>query len=419
MSVVIEKPLSGVPLGVYKPMPAIGAKKWKDKSVRGMNLADQVKDRCDDHNVKAKALDTFAGLREECILKSNTTVHQYCSEVRVVVTFLRRSFADTNEEIKYLTNCKAEVEKHLEHIRKDIKLNQNSKDMRSNRPKREMVGDGADKLLAAERKKLLQIKKEAEHVLKSAKDGLEALRVARDNLSAQLSERTRVMDLMCHSYSVRPTSTAGALYGDLPKLNAKPLGPYTPQARDALISSRDLRVSSALLRADIKAELLRSMKSVSVVHTAVNMGITQKSQETKGLASHLTLKLGEQRAAMYRAQRQGNRTELAYESNMGPKSTEHLAVSEKLNRPLLKVYHRHPGTEVTEGQDVTAGAKKLFSSLQASNYNIKLNKAAQEMLLFDLTDKKTGAYVDNDVLRLRRRRANHKWIMGPPSLYVQ
>ena len=33
--------------------------------------------------------------------------------------------------------------------------------------------------------------------------------------------------------------------------------------------------------------------------------------------------------------------------------------------------------QVTEGQDVTAGAKKLFSSLQASNYNIKLNKAAQ------------------------------------------
>ena len=35
MSVMMEKPLSAVPLGVYKPMPAIGAKKWKNKSVRG------------------------------------------------------------------------------------------------------------------------------------------------------------------------------------------------------------------------------------------------------------------------------------------------------------------------------------------------------------------------------------------------
>lgn len=52
---------------------------------------------------------------------------------------LRRCHVDTNEEIKALTRGKESLEKALEHKRKDIALNQESKDVRSLRPDREKV----------------------------------------------------------------------------------------------------------------------------------------------------------------------------------------------------------------------------------------------------------------------------------------
>ena len=52
---------------------------------------------------------------------------------------MRESLLDTNEEIKSLTRGKEALEKALEHIRKDLKLNQESTETRQSRPLRERV----------------------------------------------------------------------------------------------------------------------------------------------------------------------------------------------------------------------------------------------------------------------------------------
>ena len=52
---------------------------------------------------------------------------------------LRESLLETNEEIKVLTRGKEALEKALEHRRKDLKLNQDSQQMRQSRPAREKV----------------------------------------------------------------------------------------------------------------------------------------------------------------------------------------------------------------------------------------------------------------------------------------
>ena len=57
--------------------------------------------------------------------------------------------------------------------------------------------DGCDNLLTAERKTLLKLKKTLETKLKSVQQQLQFLDNARKRLKAVLSERNRVLDLIC------------------------------------------------------------------------------------------------------------------------------------------------------------------------------------------------------------------------------
>ena len=43
--------------------------------------------------------------------------------------------------------------------------------------------------------------------------------------------------------------------------------------------------------------------------------------------------------------------------------------------------------------------------------NISLLKIAEQQLQEDVRDKKSAADVDMSIVRLRRRKANHKWVL--------
>ena len=43
--------------------------------------------------------------------------------------------------------------------------------------------------------------------------------------------------------------------------------------------------------------------------------------------------------------------------------------------------------------------------------NISLLKLAEQQLQEDVRDKKSAADVDMSIVRLRRRKANHKWVL--------
>lgn len=61
-------------------------------------------------------------------------------------------------------------------------------------------------------------------------------------------------------------------------------------------------------------------------------------------------------------------------------------------------------------------------SLQTTRRNLMLLRLSQKGLQSDITDKKVAADVDSSVVRLRRRRANHRWVLDgsvtsqPPRL---
>ena len=67
---------------------------------------------------------------------------------------------------------------------------------------------------------------------------------------------------------------------------------------------------------------------------------------------HLTVAAGENRHSIHRAQRWFDATEKALGYTVGPEMQSDLETREKLTRPLVRVYQRHPGTNLPEAQDI-------------------------------------------------------------------
>lgn len=117
----------------------IGSDSWKNASIRNIKLSQTVTERGDKACDMGQQLDPLPSLRDTCIQQSNSRIHAYVRATRAVLVKLRENLLDTNEEIKSLIRGKEDLEKTLEHIRKDIKLNQQSIALRKTRPAREKV----------------------------------------------------------------------------------------------------------------------------------------------------------------------------------------------------------------------------------------------------------------------------------------
>lgn len=129
---------------------------------------------------------------------------------------------------------------------------------------------------------------------------------ARKRLFAVLQERSRVLDLLNQSLSsisnvnsaMSNATTASGLRrsksvqdGRFSRMNCSnlpdPLGPFTPEADQALADAEDARARSAYLRRELREAIDRIDKLQKAAHKSVNDGLTQKLSETVTLKVHL------------------------------------------------------------------------------------------------------------------------------------
>ena len=121
------------------PPATIGPECWRNKTLRGLKLGQTVVENADRNCDIGRATDTVSHIRDVLATLSNDEIRKYMREVRAVVAKCRESLLETNEEIKSLTRGKEALERSLEHTRKDIQLNKDSKQIRVYRPPTEKV----------------------------------------------------------------------------------------------------------------------------------------------------------------------------------------------------------------------------------------------------------------------------------------
>lgn len=409
-----------------KAATTIGPESWRNNTLKGIKLSQTIVQKSDKNCDIGRSMDPLPHLRDTVAQLSNEEIHRYTREVRGVVAKLRESLLETNEEIKSLTRGKEALEKAIEHTRKDLQLNKDSQENRLSRPTKERDHDGADDLLNAEKSHLLNCKKALEAQLKSVQQQLQVLDAARTRLFNALQERSRVLDLLCHALSSITNSahrnengtmsrSRTSLDGRCSRLGpsqADPLGSYTPEVDLALADAQDARARSAYLRKELKEAIERTEKLQKAAHKSVNDGMTQKLSETITLKQHLGVSLGENRHAVHRAQRWYDATERARGYTMGPVMSADLTTRERLDRPVVRVFQRHPGTQLPEAQHIIQGGDGLLQSLTATSRNIGLLRLANLKLCDDIRSKSAASSIDGSIIRLRRRRSDHRWTLG-------
>lgn len=80
------------------------------------------------------------------------------------------------------------------------------------------------------------------------------------------------------------------------------------------------------------------------------------------LQQQLDMGIGENRHATHRNQRWYDLTERAYEYSQGPIMYHDIMTHERLDRPQVRVFQRHPGTQLKEPQEIVrVGLVFLFA----------------------------------------------------------
>lgn len=67
---------------------------------------------------------------------------------------------------------------------------------------------------------------------------------------------------------------------------------------------------------------------------------------------------------------------------------------------------------MAEAQTIIEGNLGMDASLDAIGRNIGMLKITQGRLKADIRDKQIGAEVDSSIVRNRRRKADHRWVVG-------
>ncbi|KAJ1135153.1 hypothetical protein NDU88_001598 [Pleurodeles waltl] len=365
--------------------------------------------------------------RDFTIMQNNTFIQAYAKDTREVVAHLQEVYIETNNELMRLVKAKETLDQAHANIRKDMLVNKQSVTIRSFRPECEKVPDKADCLMSSERGQLLILKTKLEKELLLLQEQMQALGSCRRALSDCVQERSRVLDLITHCLSTvlrdneteailsnnplsnRPPARWGGERNTMPKTD--PLGPFSPDCKEAIEAAKCACQRSKELRRYIKELVAEVARLQQEVDKCINETLKKKMEETEALKGLLHLTKGNVRTSLFRCHRLYDEMERTYGLALGPVSSGDLLPQQRLDRPQVRIHQRHPGNQLPETAMLTKGCKVVQNAMKTTSDDISLLHITRIHLEDNLRDKKMAYRADSSALRLRRRRASHRWTM--------
>ncbi|XP_043533726.1 coiled-coil domain-containing protein 105-like isoform X2 [Chiloscyllium plagiosum] len=321
-------------------------------------------------------------LRDLCAMQSNEQIGSYMLQTRSVIGHLLDQINRVSSEIFRLKETRDKLRLALADIRKGLVLNRMTNEMRKMRPALERKLDAArTKLQECYKERMLVIDLVPQLLSQTTKEARTDCLTPR--LTKALSE-VRDVNLM-------PSPT--------------PVGPYTYACDKAMNNAKSVIVQSRNVREKSDKLIEDSVVVIKGAQKSVNDGLTQKMAENVAMTQHMEVSSGETRAALNRTQRWYDDMELASGIVLGPVDSRHLMLRERLDRPLVKVYQRHPATQLPEAATLVKGVGVLKDAMAETSRNIEMLKVARKRLNENIRDKKAGFRIDSGIVRFRKLKA--------------
>ncbi|XP_062966122.1 tektin-like protein 1 [Cynocephalus volans] len=352
--------------------------------------------------------------RDARALQTAEVVHAHARGARLAAARLCRAQRQIDGQLRQLLRQREATDRGLSAVRKGLLINQQSVKLRGYRPKSEKVPDKADSALMWEKEELKKMKRKMEKDMEKSEILLKALASCHDTLVFCCKERLQAVDLMNqpldkvlkqagrHSWvnlSRAPTPRTQGLKTPPPD----PVGTYTPgcaealdEAKRLLAESKETLVEMAKNEVDIRGQQQQTSDRVCA-------SLAQKMRETLELKERMNMTCGLMRGTVHRCKKFNQEMYITRGLIKGPLSKCHLETREKLDRPLVRMYQRHVGTQLPEATRLAQGSDKLQRHI--SHMEKKLNEllTTRKNLAWNLNCKKIGHDVDYTVVRLRLR----------------
>nr|XP_033771175.1 coiled-coil domain-containing protein 105 [Geotrypetes seraphini] len=348
--------------------------------------------------------------RDFVAMQNNSFVHDYNRQTRVTLARLQRAIIYVNDELGKLLKEKEALEHTLANVRKDILTNKQSVTLRTFRPISEKDTDKADTLMVSERAQLLKLKIKLEEDLGTTHEQLQALGLVRQQLRDCAQERNRVLDLINHSWTevLRDFDKRNRQKSPEPQ-KVDPFSPFNTECKEAIGIVVPTCFRSQDLRKIIRDHIKEAVALQEALNKSVNDSMKQKTLETLSLKGQLLLTSGELRKMKHYCQRLYDDIDITHGFALGPVSSGDLQAHERLDRPIIRMYQRHVGTQLPEPTELTKGTILLQNAMKNMSNDIDQLQATRLRVEDNIRDKRIGYNVDTSVIHLRRRRANHRW----------